>query len=528
MVRGMRRGRIISLIVAVGVFLIIQIPIMNLGLSYADEGFLVLNANQIRQGMVPYRDFFLTTTPGTYYLQAGVNAIFGESLLIERWIHVVLGVGLLGVAYWVYRKEEWPVGWYLVALGLSWVWAGGFGFYNLEVVITVMIMVGALRRVGWKWAMIAGVAAGLAVVFKQSVGGVMLVLGWLFAKEGRKQYLFGAGGILLIMFGYFVSQGAGKDFIDYTLFFAGEVKGSQFSFIWHRLMLLPIIILAIIIFRQGSGKLKLAIVLISLTLIGIYLLVSPEKWIRKTYWAYSGAFLLPAVVIGWKIREKDNWSMMEAGMGLSLFLSAAASSYDFGIVAMSGVLLYPIGFRIVKNIRLGYLVGILLVFAWLAKTSISTVSVYNSYPINNLVYNLNLRVGNGIKVTKAEGKELEKLVAIIHANTQPNDPILCFPHCPLINVLSDRPSPSYFSFFYPETFRLSDQEKTIADLERTSPKIVIIQKEGYADPFAQSRIDRLPKLMEYFESNYDPIYELENYKVYGLADSYLSTIFLAS
>jgi hypothetical protein len=83
------------LLISTFLFLFFQLQVFNLGISYRDEGFLLNNAWQINQGKLPYRDFFLTTTPGTFYLQAFLMKIFGNYLIIDRLLYGALVILLL-------------------------------------------------------------------------------------------------------------------------------------------------------------------------------------------------------------------------------------------------------------------------------------------------------------------------------------------------------------------------------------------------------------------------------------------------
>ena len=53
-------------------------------LSPYDEGLVVYGAQRVREGDVPYRDFWTLYAPGQLYVLAGLFEVFGASLLVER------------------------------------------------------------------------------------------------------------------------------------------------------------------------------------------------------------------------------------------------------------------------------------------------------------------------------------------------------------------------------------------------------------------------------------------------------------
>lgn len=49
-----------------------------------DEGIILQGAQRILDGQVPYRDFFSFFTPGSYYLNALLFRMFGNTFLVAR------------------------------------------------------------------------------------------------------------------------------------------------------------------------------------------------------------------------------------------------------------------------------------------------------------------------------------------------------------------------------------------------------------------------------------------------------------
>lgn len=73
--------------------------VYNRGLNLLDEGFVLHVAERVLQGQVPYRDFFTQLTPGAFMALAAVFAVTGPSVIVGRWITVLLGLVITALLY---------------------------------------------------------------------------------------------------------------------------------------------------------------------------------------------------------------------------------------------------------------------------------------------------------------------------------------------------------------------------------------------------------------------------------------------
>lgn len=69
-----------------------------------DEGIILQGAVRILHGEIPYRDFFSFYTPGSYYWNALLLRVFGESLLVPRTALVAYGALFSASTYLLSRK----------------------------------------------------------------------------------------------------------------------------------------------------------------------------------------------------------------------------------------------------------------------------------------------------------------------------------------------------------------------------------------------------------------------------------------
>ena len=76
----------------------------NQGVEFLDEGVLNMGAWRISQGEVPYRDFFIPSTPFSFYLLGFLYKIFGVSVLTGRVAAIFLSAALIFSIYLLSNK----------------------------------------------------------------------------------------------------------------------------------------------------------------------------------------------------------------------------------------------------------------------------------------------------------------------------------------------------------------------------------------------------------------------------------------
>ena len=154
--------------------LVYHASFVRYGLAY-DEGYLLDGVERILAGQVIYRDFHHTYAPGSFYLVAALFKVLGKSILIERWVFVVLEAAKCGLAFLIVRRVA-PGGFAWLAPVLLAIAPGpwhkvffpAFGFLALWAVLAT---IGRAPR----WYLAAGAAIGLAAVFRQDVAGFAVV-----------------------------------------------------------------------------------------------------------------------------------------------------------------------------------------------------------------------------------------------------------------------------------------------------------------------------------------------------------------
>lgn len=141
-----------------------------------DEGFIVVAAQRILHGAVPYRDFAAYYAPGQFYTLAAVFRTFGSSILTERiWDTIVrfsLSVLVFLIARTLIRGRAALIPFFIALLFLSWC-----GFYGYPVVPAMLWALVATLLLIRDWPknrprtlFLAGLAVGISAFYRQDVG----------------------------------------------------------------------------------------------------------------------------------------------------------------------------------------------------------------------------------------------------------------------------------------------------------------------------------------------------------------------
>ncbi len=219
-----------DLLIAIMVFVTIVIclfPLLPVASLDADEGMTLDGAQRILNGQVPYRDFFLFFTPGSYYLLALSFKLFGNSLVVARSVLLVT-YGLFGaITYSLARCMSGRSGSITACVLVLECAVPAFlslhnwysSLYALFAVYSAHRLLDTPKR---SWAFLLGIAASLTFLTEQSKGaglllGLMIaVLALLLRNRGRRSFSFaqlswvlaGSALPLIFTFAYFTSQHA--------------------------------------------------------------------------------------------------------------------------------------------------------------------------------------------------------------------------------------------------------------------------------------------------------------------------------
>lgn len=518
------------------IFLFFQLQIFNLHLYFRDEGFLTYNALRITQGQIPYRDFFLTTTPGTYYLQALLFKIFGQYLILDRILYIFIILGILFLfnkTFSIKNYFKYILLFILVIYFINPI----FGFYDIEGLFLILLTLWEFKL--WQtfyknhFLILLGTTVGLLTLFKQSYGFMdFVIITLLIYLFGRRKYFLNELkyfilGILILAVPYLlylISTNSFNQFIYYVFVFSREVKSHRIPFVFTTIIFIPIYLALITLIRNLSLKRRIILfATFSILFFIFYLLISPTR-IGRFFTVFSDPLVyyylilliipLTTIALYWKSKNKN--IIILSFFSLGIFIASASSGRDYTTVLILSPFFIPLCFYLLDYLKIKKYKNALLFFI-LILFSLPFISTNFNYFLNARKYNSfiqNVPEAFGIKVSNNEANELSSIITYIKSKTTDNQTVLCFPYCPLMNVLTERKSASYFSFFYPETFETSDQSRVINDLKKNKPSMIIIQKKGSIEPEASFENQRLKILLSYFLSHYKLSKQTSNFALY--------------
>jgi hypothetical protein len=414
-------------------------------------------------------------------------------------------------------------------MALVFVSASAFAFYNLEGLVLLMLAILIFKKMpDIKGVFLVGVILGLLIIFKQSYGvyaffGFVCLLLINNFKPSLKKLIYLSLGIAVVMLpflGYFWFNKALPQFIYYTGVFSQEVKGHRSPFILTSLLFIPAFLFAWSFFKKVPLKKALVFFGIFISIFFfIYIGISPARLGRlSTYikdpliYYYGFLLVFPLVVIANFYKQKGN-VLLYAVLLLALFLAGASSGRDYTTVGMAFPLVILLFLELVNLVKQKKTV-LLFTFIYLFLPFVFVIPLLFSLFCGLRYVPSTIAQFEGIYLSQQVAPELAQVVKYIQSRIDKNQTMLCFPYCPLINVLAQRNSGSYFSFFYQETMRAKDQSRVITDLKNSRTKLIVIQKPGDIEKEASYENQRLAILRKYILANYHPTFSTQNFTVY--------------
>ena len=218
--------------------IIYTLPVYNKYWAPCDEGIILVAAEELLAGRIPYKDFFVIMyPPGQIYVMALLLKLFSSSIIAGRIYTVLISVAITMLAFCMARlitkKTKLSIlAWFFVLVSLAPrlgpipapIWPGVF-----LGLLAIYLFMKYLKNPGGKAIFVTGLVAGLAVLFRHIIGiySILSIFGIffiLFIKSRRvfKDILVFLGGVLLVVvpvFLYLMSKGATDDIINSLMLF---------------------------------------------------------------------------------------------------------------------------------------------------------------------------------------------------------------------------------------------------------------------------------------------------------------------
>ncbi len=205
------------------------------------EGWFEVYASEVASGKIPYKDFYLFTTPAFVYYLALVIKIFGNELYIIHlagaFYHVLCGVFIFLVLKKIIKNQFYCLIASSVAVVISSIDTGEpFTYYNHFALFWEIFSLYLLTTRTRTNSLIAGFALTICFLSKQTIGfawSISLIVGLLFISRTNKDYQYKLKylviGLLISVFIYIiylVYTDSIIQFYDAIFLKGGSSKGS--------------------------------------------------------------------------------------------------------------------------------------------------------------------------------------------------------------------------------------------------------------------------------------------------------------
>lgn len=238
-------------------------------------------ARNISNGLLPYKDFNMLQTPLLSFILGGILKLFGQELFVMRITSLVLGAGILFVAFKILRELKINTKWSIFSSALLFLFIKDSFYidYNYAILFVTLLLIYIelkYKNYSLKYNVLIGLLAGITILLKQSTGIIISAITVLYLllekrdKETVKAILYRITGVLIpciIFVIYLFLTNSMSSFIDYCILGIGTfqnkisylklLRGKDLSAFLALLVPVTLIILLVInLLHVKQGKLK--------------------------------------------------------------------------------------------------------------------------------------------------------------------------------------------------------------------------------------------------------------------------------
>jgi hypothetical protein len=450
------------------------------GISPHDEGLMLQAGARIVAGQWPYRDFWLNYPPGQPLVLAGLQELFGVSLLTWRVVVTATDAIVALLAYRLARRRAPEV----YALGAWLAVAGAMAYPSLPGPNppALALAFGALLA-SRRGPALAGALAGLTCLFRLEIG-VAATLGVLLEAPRGARVRVAAAAILcaLVTLGPFFAAAPGAMLDDTVGFYAIQ-----------SLQRLPFPL-------DFDGPLRPSkliefyiplILVLSLALWALAMAVAASLSSRGRSRSAPASAALPggnAARARSQVPDPGAWSLAPLALvGLAYLLGRTD---EFHLVPLAALLPVMLAWAAASARPAGLRSGLLLVLALIAVHGVERRAGQLLHP--PALAAVPGRAGDGVQTAPADARSLAALESEVAALTRPQEPIfvanprfdLVHAGDPLLYVILGHPNPTRYDVMQPGVVTTASvQRQIIASLQRSRCRVVI----RWLDPRASSR-----------------------------------------
>jgi hypothetical protein len=465
-----------------------------------DEGIYLSGAERILRGQAPYRDFFVITGPGSFWIEAAILQVLGPTLRHAR-LALVFDLALVSAV--VYLLTARLTGRYFALVAT-------FTFFALETrplfrlyanhrwdssafgLLAVLLVLLGTERPRFLTFIAAGMAAAMAAWITPSLLAVVALLCfWLvMIRELRRRlvpFLLGIASVSLLVGGVLFFQGALLPMFHDLLWTASRYPAAN-RVPYGYGAIAPGGLKAEIAGAHGAGIIArasgfLAVLLPALLPLVVYVGWMVRRLRRKEIDDREKlAILLMLASFGFVISTYPRWSADQLLFIAPIFYVLAA---------------YLIS-RLIKG-RLGRAIaGACALALAVAAFSYSVLNV-TAEPV------IETRVGR----LRADASD-QSMIKLAVSRISPGDSLFVYPYLPMIYFLTGGQNPTRYSFLQPGMMQEPEYQETLAELRARPPKWVFFFGLPLATyhgiwPAADPAALNLTPVDHFIISNYHPV-----------------------
>ena len=197
-------------------------------------------ARNISNGLLPYKDFNMLQTPLLSFILGGILKLFGQELFVMRIASLVLGAGILFIAFKILRELKINTKWSIFSSALLFLFIKDSFYidYNYAILFVTLLLIYIelkYKNYSVKYNVLIGLLAGITILLKQSTGIIISAITVLYLllekrdKETLKAILYRVTGVLIpciIFVIYLFLTNSMSSFIDYCILGIGTFQNT--------------------------------------------------------------------------------------------------------------------------------------------------------------------------------------------------------------------------------------------------------------------------------------------------------------
>ena len=220
--------------------LLFSATVLPRNLANLDEIWNFNFARNIANGLIPYNDFNMLQTPLLSFILGGIFKIFGQELFVMRIVSIILGAGIIFVAFKILKELKLNTKWSILSSGLLFLFiiSDFYIDYNYAILFITLLLIYIelkYKNYGIRYNLLIGLLAGITILLKQSTGIIISGITILYLilekrdKETGKAILYRVLGVLIpciILLIYLLVTNSISSFIDYCILGIGTFENS--------------------------------------------------------------------------------------------------------------------------------------------------------------------------------------------------------------------------------------------------------------------------------------------------------------